>query len=1563
MGATTVSLPADEQGRVCHRTFYCCLTLYNGGPDLILTCLQFYENLTASDLVGPGKTKQIHWSTKTANKILRFCAKNNIAAGAYDAVLLADLMIVIGFDSSNDEVYAALLKKLLTFFKGNVTPKSLHNAVQITKGSEAHSDSHVAWATYTDEWFHAKSIRENPGAPAGSTIVYRPAVARPWATEAMITARILEVRNGGIHEQDASLEVRNSVVHEQDASTDSAYKLAQAQAEIARLNRELGKKSSPSTTFTDTLATMLSLPSTSIAHFLAENPAGFAKEICRWLKTSDDVIQEQAHEITMLKNQVSQNDGTVANLRAQIRDTLDEMRAQAQPGTVHYSDILPSRVEAPARATAASPFPFTPHFSPRLSTTPATAGPRVANSRRTTSDHRRATVCDYDTEDEDHNEEDGEGVEFKPALLSPPRSPLPLSNPVGDHPYRGSNLRFLIFPIIIVHLHASLVDTPCLKVHPGDLGRACSSALVDQFITSVHVIQVLTDRTGKPLAGFPLGSRGRKYLFSPAANPFSSAPQDPFTPSSIDIYLQQRQGTMSARIEAVREAADNLLWACSPEPETDDGQPKRESSETAKATEALLGFLGAVDKLLEDPAFRGLSARQLRTMTSNAFVLDEADIQKAIDEMDEDLRGAFYGKHTAEQHMRGGRGVAWMPDKDQVDILENLNRGLGFSRYPSASELGAVLQRLRLYSGYRPFDRRMALKVLRWSESRSPKRKNQSAASKAEVEKLVDKALDLIEEARQGELPSRGSGSRVRFAEATDPPLSDEHTPIPPNHAEQPPRPNPRRISVVPTVEREPSQLRDNPYYTSALSELRDLFKNLKPTADVDSMSEEVLEERVVEHIASVKKFAEKNRKAIEAKKRELAELKGTHRANVHPGCVAATCLYFAFVKWMRAWRVKIEVLKSALPSGPPHKLPQKLDPGFYASSFLMTDPDARYHQYQRQGHRFQSASTRKSAALARSSVFWRLTAANCRPAPPYLDLSRILRATMMLSQQWTFADWKKSGPTVLPDSDGPSADDSAIDIPKGERSPSRQNINANQKRARNTKKGVTETALRLLGLMIPAFQVLHQNMRRVKGSQIAMEALLAEGLVAAKGTCGQATFDALVDTFSSELGRQAQRPPKRKLESQVQRQPKRQKRATQAVIPRIDEPLQTPFDYQHSDARCFGWQGTGYATLLAPTQVGEQQNQQQLGMSSRPGVGSSSTPDGLNSGYGPDGLNSGYGPDGLELGHGRGSEPVDFRDTGNEPFDAQQGIRGIAGMIDKRVAVTEWEMMKTRFAVEDEARPQSWKTVLAVTEMDLPSMATCTPAATKFENLTLGEVCTSKAIRWEKPTKHRILVFCARHRLSQHVLHPRLLGQLMVYLGWDREDIGDAAYKSLAKRVARHVFSDITVKKLAPAFTEIQHGTSYTVTWRSYTDLWNDAYNFDLHGTEPPADDPGTEREPVTRVYLTQDACIKALMEMRATGDFAQEPLPQPTPTQTPVYDRVAPIAAQPSAQQTPTPIHDRPASPPALPQQAATHTHPVDSTARTDVEMAAVCYPSAMLADLRYVNNVSSTDVFALL
>ncbi|KAH9827051.1 hypothetical protein Tdes44962_MAKER03158 [Teratosphaeria destructans] len=249
--------------------------------------------------------------------------------------------------------------------------------------------------------------------------------------------------------------------------------------------------------------------------------------------------------------------------------------------------------------------------------------------------------------------------------------------------------------------------------------------------------------------------------------------------------------------------------------------------------------------------------------------------------------------------------------------------------------------------------------------------------------------------------------------------------------------------------------------------------------------------------------------------------------------------------------------------------------------------------------------------------------------------------------------------------SDGVSTDDSAIDTSQGGRSPptpSRRNINANQQRARKIKKGVTETALKLFGLMIPAFEILRQNMPQSKGSQIAVEALLAEGLAAAEGTYGHRTFDALVTTFGSKLENQSQRPPKRKRESPVQHQPKRQKRAAPVVTP---EPLSTPSGYQHPGAQWSVRQATGHAAPVVNTQVGEQKNQQQRGTSSGPSIYSTSTPDALN------------------LGHGGAGEPfvtqerppVDFRDFGDKTVYNHQDISD-----DFRQFISDQEGMSNAF-------------------------------------------------------------------------------------------------------------------------------------------------------------------------------------------------------------------------------------------------------------------------------------------
>ncbi|KAH9845561.1 hypothetical protein Tdes44962_MAKER06526 [Teratosphaeria destructans] len=110
-------------------------------------------------------------------------------------------------------------------------------------------------------------------------------------------------------------------------------------------------------------------------------------------------------------------------------------------------------------------------------------------------------------------------------------------------------------------------------------------------------------------------------------------------------------------------------------------------------------------------------------------------------------------------------------------------------------------------------------------------------------------------------------------------------------------------------------------------------------------------------------------------------------------------------------------------------------------------------------------------------------------------------------------------------DSDNLAADDSAIEVDQRSK-----NIRAaTRKRARDTKRGVAETALKLLGLVFPSFEVLQQKIPQHKGSQIRLEALLASSLATVKGTSGQPAFAALSNFLVVELEAQAQHSCTRK--------------------------------------------------------------------------------------------------------------------------------------------------------------------------------------------------------------------------------------------------------------------------------------------------------------------------------------------------------------------------------------------------------------------------------------------------
>ncbi|KAH9809755.1 hypothetical protein Tdes44962_MAKER06089 [Teratosphaeria destructans] len=141
-------------------------------------------------------------------------------------------------------------------------------------------------------------------------------------------------------------------------------------------------------------------------------------------------------------------------------------------------------------------------------------------------------------------------------------------------------------------------------------------------------------------------------------------------------------------------------------------------------------------------------------MTSSAFPLKGASLQDAVGSMSAHLSRKLFGRYTAAQLLQGGPGVSWIPSSDQTAILTKTcaDFTLNHKSLPSSAQLASLLQprQLDLFSGHRAFDRKMAVKVLRWIETHgsSTSRSKKPTASRSQIETLVDDALDLIEEAR-----------------------------------------------------------------------------------------------------------------------------------------------------------------------------------------------------------------------------------------------------------------------------------------------------------------------------------------------------------------------------------------------------------------------------------------------------------------------------------------------------------------------------------------------------------------------------------------------------------------------------------------------------------------------------------------------------------------------------------------------------------------------------------------------------------------------------------------------
>ncbi|KAH9830680.1 hypothetical protein Tdes44962_MAKER09025 [Teratosphaeria destructans] len=148
--------------------------------------------------------------------------------------------------------------------------------------------------------------------------------------------------------------------------------------------------------------------------------------------------------------------------------------------------------------------------------------------------------------------------------------------------------------------------------------------------------------------------------------------------------------------------------------------------------------------------------------------------EAVIREMPHDLQTKFFGRHSAIEIFRNGRTACWVPNDRQKQLLTTIchEHKLNVKRLPTPAQLAELLRprQLNLYYGYRPFDRKMAVKVLRWVEVHGPcKGKRSPIASRMKVEGLVDEALDLIEE-------ERGMGHERVEMDPLLSPLLEEHT-------------------------------------------------------------------------------------------------------------------------------------------------------------------------------------------------------------------------------------------------------------------------------------------------------------------------------------------------------------------------------------------------------------------------------------------------------------------------------------------------------------------------------------------------------------------------------------------------------------------------------------------------------------------------------------------------------------------------------------------------------------------------------------------------------------------
>ncbi|KAH9844629.1 hypothetical protein Tdes44962_MAKER07217 [Teratosphaeria destructans] len=143
-------------------------------------------------------------------------------------------------------------------------------------------------------------------------------------------------------------------------------------------------------------------------------------------------------------------------------------------------------------------------------------------------------------------------------------------------------------------------------------------------------------------------------------------------------------------------------------------------------------------------------------MAASAFTDDKQNVEELVANMPPELRNKTFGANdkTAEQLLQGGQGSPWvMKSEQKALVLEECQRNNIDYNPPNARLLASLLQARScdVHTGYGPFDRRMAVKLLVWIQNNAGKRgkKVRWSLNKKETEQMVTQALDMIAAAHQ----------------------------------------------------------------------------------------------------------------------------------------------------------------------------------------------------------------------------------------------------------------------------------------------------------------------------------------------------------------------------------------------------------------------------------------------------------------------------------------------------------------------------------------------------------------------------------------------------------------------------------------------------------------------------------------------------------------------------------------------------------------------------------------------------------------------------------------------